>query len=144
MAGDTMQLQVVTPEGITLEGVVIKALVVPSVSGYLGILPNHAPMVAALKPGIVRYKEGDHMRVMATGSGFLEISQNQATLLVDTADAGEDIDLSSARNVYQRLSGEMSKKYDPKTPAEQVEAYEVARARVRAAEMAAGGERARH
>jgi F-type H+-transporting ATPase subunit epsilon len=144
MAGDTMRLQVVTPEGITLEGVVIRALVVPSVSGYLGILPNHAPMVAALKPGIVRYKEGERMRAMATGSGFLEISQNQATLLVDTADAGEDIDIASARSAYQKLAGEMVKKYDPKTPPEQVEAYEVARARLRAAEMVAGGERGKH
>lgn len=142
MFGDSIQFQVVTPERTVMRDVTIKALVVPSTEGYLGILPNHAPMVAALKPGVVRYKEGEHFYVMAVGAGFAEISDNQATLLVDSAEPGHEININEARAHYEHIVGRLGDKDDPMRQEEDaLAAFEVAKARLKAAEITHSAER---
>ena len=135
MFGDSMQLQVVTPERTVVRDVTIKALVVPSTEGYLGILPNHAPMVAALKPGVVRYKQDNHFYLMAVAGGFLEISENQVTLLVDRAEPAQEINISEARLLYEKMLGKAVAKGDPDfDDTEALMNLEIAKARLQAAE----------
>jgi len=136
-----MLLQVVTPEGTVLNGVEITALVVPSTEGYLGVLDKHAPMVAALKPGVVRYREAERLVFMAVGSGFVEVSANQATLLVDMAERAEEIDMTSARANFQRLFDQVRKKPAAARTSAEVEALDLATARLQAAESLSGSAR---
>lgn len=61
----------------------VTALTVPAEDGYLGVLAHHAPMVAALGEGKLTLRRGDRLTEYTIDGGFLEVSRNQATLLVD-------------------------------------------------------------
>ncbi|UCD65002.1 MAG: F0F1 ATP synthase subunit epsilon [Candidatus Zixiibacteriota bacterium] len=95
-------LSIVTPEKVFYEADV-KSLVVPGSEGYLGVLPNHAPLITALKPGKIEFRDRDDKpHALAVSSGFLEVSRNNANLLVEAAEFAEDIDLERAREAYRR------------------------------------------
>ena len=96
------RLSIVTPEKVFLEED-IKSLVVPGTEGYLGVLSNHAPLITALKPGKIEYRDaGDTVQILAVSGGFLEVSNNIATLLADTVERADDIDIDRARAAYER------------------------------------------
>jgi len=63
----------------------VSSLVAPADSGYLGILADHAPMVAAMASGKITLKEesGSTKTIDYQGGGFLEVLDNQVTLLLD-------------------------------------------------------------
>lgn len=76
---------ITTPDRTVYDAAVL-SLVVPAARGYLGILAHHAPLVAALEPGTITCTEPDgHASSFTTGSrGFVEFSENTATILLDT------------------------------------------------------------
>jgi len=102
MAGKSMSLQVITPEGAVLNAVETDAVVVPVTDGSMGILHNHAPMVATLRIGVLRYKDGGSFKRVALTGGFLELSNNKITVLADTAESGESIDVLRAQEAKKR------------------------------------------
>ncbi|GAB6153336.1 F0F1 ATP synthase subunit epsilon [Desulfosporosinus burensis] len=100
MAG-TFSLQIVSPEGNVLKEDV-EFVVLPGGLGELGILPNHSPLIAGLDVGVIRYtKNGDIKRAAITG-GFVEVVDNTATVLADTAELAEAIDLTRAVEAKER------------------------------------------
>ena len=139
MAGDTLTLRVVTPENTVLDRLSVKAMVVPMTAGYLGILPNHAPMVAALRAGVFKYKDGEAYRAMAVGGGFIEVADNQATVLVDTAEMGENVDVLRAKAAMERAVSRLRERQSNIDFNRAKTALERARARLRAAEEDRGG-----
>ena len=104
MAGRTFQLQVVTPDRIVLDAEVV-SLVAPGVEGYLGVLPNHAPMVTELGVGELRYTtpDDDEMRLAVSG-GFMQVTGDKTTVLADSAERAEQINVERARAALQRAS----------------------------------------
>lgn len=110
MAG-TFALRVVSPEGNVLKDDVEFA-VLPGEAGELGILPNHAPLIAGLNVGVIRYtKEGDSKRLAISG-GFVEVADNQVTVLAETAEPGEMIDLTRALAAKERAEMRISQHRD--------------------------------
>ncbi|HYF76810.1 MAG TPA: F0F1 ATP synthase subunit epsilon [Symbiobacteriaceae bacterium] len=101
MAGE-MTLQIVTPEGTVLKDVKTDAVIIPASEGSMGILHNHAPMVTALKVGVLRYKQGGSYKRVALAGGFMELSNNLITVLADTAESGETIDVLRAQEARKR------------------------------------------
>lgn len=101
MAGE-MTLQIVTPEGTVLKDVKTDAVIIPASEGSMGILHNHAPMVTTLKVGVLRYKQGANYKRVALNGGFMELSANRVTILADTAEAGETIDVLRAQEARKR------------------------------------------
>jgi len=99
MTKKSLTLEVVTPERMLLSEEVI-TVVVPATFGYLGVLPNHAPLMAGLTPGVVRYRIGDASYRLAISGGFVEIANNKVVILADTAERAEDIDVLRARRAY--------------------------------------------
>ncbi len=96
-------LSIVTPEKVHYEGEV-KSLTVPGTEGYLGILSNHAPLISALKPGKIEFRDAnDTVQILAVSGGFVEVSQNVATILADAVEAADDIDIERARRKYEAL-----------------------------------------
>lgn len=109
MAGKTLRLEVVTPERKVLSED-ISSLVVPAIEGYLGILPNHAPMISGLEPGVLKYKVSDNYKKMAISGGFLEVSENKVSILANTAELPEEIDLERARRAKERAEERLKHK----------------------------------
>ena len=96
MAEGTLELEILTPDGVALRETV-QSITAPSVEGEFGVLPGHRPLLAALKAGIVSYvKDGTEVRV-AVGPGFAEIYEDRAVLLTDNLARKEDVDPVRAR-----------------------------------------------
>lgn len=81
----------------------------PGVEGEFGVLPGHAPMIACIEIGVLRYRVGDRMTKVAVGGGFFEVYENHATVLVETAESREDIDVARARRAKERAQGTLRK-----------------------------------
>ena len=106
MAGE-MTLQIISPEGSILKDVMTEAVVIPVTEGSMGILYNHAPMVTTLRIGVLRYKQGNAYSRVAIAGGFLELSNNRITVLADTAETGESIDVLRAQEARKRAEARL-------------------------------------
>ncbi|HVF31154.1 MAG TPA: F0F1 ATP synthase subunit epsilon [Pyrinomonadaceae bacterium] len=91
-----LKLEIVTPERRVLDETV-DSVTVPTASGEAGILPNHAPLISALKPGILSYSNKGTTERLAIAGGFVEVSSNKVAVLTDTAEAAGEIDVEAAR-----------------------------------------------
>lgn len=91
MATETLELEIVTPDGLALEEQVTE-FTAPSVDGEFGVLPGHRPLLAALATGIVSYKRGGEEVRVAVGNGFVEVNQDKAVLLTDHFITKDDVD----------------------------------------------------
>ena len=91
-----LKLEIVTPERRVLDETV-DSVTVPTASGEAGILPNHAPLISALKPGILSYSNKGTVERLAIAGGFVEVSSNKVAVLTDTAEAASEIDVEAAR-----------------------------------------------
>ena len=90
------RLSIVTPEKIFFDED-IQSLVVPGTEGYLGVLSNHAPLISALKPGRVEIRDTkETIHFLAVTNGFIEVSNNVATILCEAAEFAKDIDIERA------------------------------------------------
>ncbi len=99
----TFQLSIVTPE-TTIFDEMVESIVVPGAKGYLGVLANHAPLITPLQPGkITIYLPGRSTEIiLAVAGGFLEVAQNQATILADSAEHADKIDRERAQAALER------------------------------------------
>ena len=94
------KLSIVTPEKVLFDGEV-KTLSVPGSEGYLGVLSHHAPLITALKPGKVEYRDmSDRNAVLAIGGGFMEVSGNKASILADEIEFADKIDIAATEAEY--------------------------------------------
>lgn len=100
MAG-TFSLQIVSPEGNVLKEEV-EFVVLPGGAGELGILPNHSALIAGLDIGVIRYTLNSTIKRVAITGGFVEVADNAATVLADTAELSETIDLARAVDAKER------------------------------------------
>ena len=102
MADNTFMVEIVTPEEILFRDEV-SFLVAPGTEGELGIMRNHAPLVGALKIGVLRYKDPNgNQKKMAVSGGFMEVVDNVARILAETAEPGEHIDVLRAKAARER------------------------------------------
>ncbi len=84
------------------------------VSGELGIMPGHTPILVALKPHAMRIKiEGsNNEEILAVSGGFLEVSKDKITVLARTAELPEEIDVARARAALERAEKLLEKQDD--------------------------------
>lgn len=93
---DGFHLSVLTPERAVLDQEVF-SIVAPGTLGYLGVLRNHAPLITTLVPGKLTVKDLSHKaHVYAVGGGFMEVARNKVTILADTLESADEIDLKQA------------------------------------------------
>ena len=92
----TFNLNIVTPEKTVLSGDVT-SVQVPSVEGSLGILAGHAPLLAELGVGecVVRLADGTTRQLVVAG-GFLDVAKTKVSVLANTAEFDDEIDVSRA------------------------------------------------
>ena len=97
----TFYLEIITPERQFYIGPA-EALVVPAVDGEMGIYPGHEPVVTAIEPGELRYKNENKWERAAVGAGFAEIKPDYVILLVGFAEHPEEIDRMRAEAAKER------------------------------------------
>ena len=98
---DTFQLEIVTPEKLVVKEAVEEAQI-PGLGGYLGILPGHAPLITELGVGLITYRAGGSTRTLAMAWGFAEVLQDKVTILAETAERPEEIDVGRAQKAKER------------------------------------------
>jgi F-type H+-transporting ATPase subunit epsilon len=98
---EKIHLEIVTPEKQIFSGDV-DSVIVPSTTGYLGVLPGHAPLLAELGIGEISYKIGEQTDYIFCSWGFLEVLPNRVVLLAQTAELASDIDIKRAEEAKVR------------------------------------------
>ena len=111
MMADAMTLEIITPERVVLKEEVA-SVVVPGTDGYWGILPHHAAMIASLRIGVVKYRQGDRFYPLAIGGGFFEVVDNRAVILANTAERPEEIDIGRAQAAAERARRRLQESSD--------------------------------
>lgn len=91
-----LHLEIVTPEKKVFDDAV-EVVTIPTASGEVGILPNHAPLISTLKPGILSYTTKGATERMVIAGGFIEINSNKVSILADVAERSDEIDAEAAR-----------------------------------------------
>jgi F-type H+-transporting ATPase subunit epsilon len=131
---ETFLLEIVTPYGKVLSEDVDIATA-PGVEGEFGVLAGHALFITPLKVGEVSYTRGDTKQYLAIGQGFAEVLHDKTTILVESAEPGEKIDLEmarkDAREAEEALKGLKEEDPDFKRI---LETYELSKVKVRVGE----------
>jgi len=88
------------------------SLTLPGIGGYLGIWANHAPLVTALVPGVMTLKHDESggkgsMSVFAVSNGFIEVANNEVSVMVDSCEPADDIDVTRAEKALERAKGRL-------------------------------------
>jgi F-type H+-transporting ATPase subunit epsilon len=125
----TVHVDIVSAETTLFSGLA-EMVVVPGVSGELGIYPRHAPLLTQLKPGVVRLtlpNQADDELIYVSG-GILEVQPDHVTVLSDTAIRGHDLDEAKALEAQKRAEEAMKSRDS---------AMDLARAQAELAEAAA-------
>ncbi len=114
-----LKLEIVTPEKRVLDANV-DSVTITTATGEAGILPNHVPLISALKPGILTYTANGATAKLAVSGGFVEVNGNTVSVLADTASKADEIDLDAAKS--DRESAEMALTAAASGPLEENEA----------------------
>ena len=105
-----LRLEIVTAERLVLADENIDMVVAPSVDGEVGILPNHAPLIAILQIGELRVKKGADEQSIVVAGGFMEVLDDKVTILADTAERSEEIDVAAAEQARVRAQDALANK----------------------------------
>ncbi len=98
---ETLKLEMVTPyKRVLAEDV--DEITAPGFVGELGILPGHTPLLTTLKVGELSYKKGKETFYVAVNWGYLDVEHDTVTVLVDTAEKADEIDLARAKAALGR------------------------------------------
>lgn len=90
-----LNLEIVTPEKKVINDTV-ESVTIPTASGQIGILDNHAPLISTLKPGILSYTKAAATEQLVVSGGFVEVSSNKVSVLADIAEKSDEIDVEKA------------------------------------------------
>ena len=104
---ERLELEIVTPERRVLARQV-DDVTLPSVDGYMGVLPGHAALLAELDIGELSYLEGGTRQYLAVSGGFVEILRNTVSVLAETSETAEEIDLARAQKAREAAQGEVN------------------------------------
>lgn len=135
MATRTLHVTVVTAEREIFDGEA-EQVEAPGSEGQLGILPEHAAMLALLKAGALRIKhEGTEEPIFVSG-GFLEVNRDHVTVLADTAEHAEEIDQARAEEARRRAEERLAQAQSTQERVELEASLRRAINRLKVAEMA--------
>lgn len=132
---NAIELEIVTPGGVVVRESVDE-VEAPGVEGHFGVLPGHRPFMSQLRAGELRYRTGKENHFVAVHWGFAEVLPNKVTVLVETAERAEDIDLQRAETAKRRAEERLKQfgtAYDMETARAD---FERAQARLEAAKQA--------
>ncbi|MCX6762429.1 MAG: F0F1 ATP synthase subunit epsilon [Candidatus Moranbacteria bacterium] len=98
---NTIKFKIITPERTVFEDE-IDQLTLPTQEGEITVLPNHIPLIAVLQAGELVARKGGEEIAMAVSGGMVEVRRNEITILADTAERAEEIDVKRAEEAKER------------------------------------------
>lgn len=93
---DSFQLEIVTPEKLVVRDTA-QEVQIPGLNGYIGVLPGHAPLITELGAGEISYRSGGQLHRFSTAWGFAEVLPDKVTVLAETVERADEIDVSRAQ-----------------------------------------------
>ncbi|MBM4420603.1 MAG: F0F1 ATP synthase subunit epsilon [Chloroflexi bacterium] len=131
-----LKLEILTPERRVYEDEV-DMVIAPGSEGYLGILPNHAPLITELASGELRVKKGSTEQILAVFGGLMDVRDNRVSVLTEAAENSDEIDdqrAQAARENAQKALAVAVASTDPAAEARARASLERALVRLRVSE----------
>jgi len=110
-----LHIDIVTPRGSVFSSD-IKSCIAPGTDGEFCILENHTALLSALGIGMLKIQLTDGLKILATTGGFLEVYNNTISVMVETAEWAEEIDLDRAQAAAERARKRIQQKEDIDIP----------------------------
>ncbi len=107
MSAGSLQLDVVTPEGLVVS-TEVDEVVVPGPEGEFGVLPGHSPFLVLLDVGAVRYPTPQGVERLAVAHGFAEVTPESVTILAERCERPDEIDAERARAALARAEARLA------------------------------------
>jgi len=99
----SLNVRVITPDKVVWDAMADE-LILPSSTGQIGILTDHAPLLTALDIGVMRLKSDAGWTSIVLMEGFAEVDENKVTILCNGAEEGSSIDLKSAQDELEKVT----------------------------------------
>ena len=99
----SLNVRVITPDKVVWDATV-EELILPSSTGQIGILTDHAPLLTALDIGVMRLKSDAGWSSIVVMEGFAEVEDNKVTILCNGAEEGNSIDSATAQSELERVT----------------------------------------
>jgi F-type H+-transporting ATPase subunit epsilon len=99
----SLNVRVITPDKVVWDADA-EELILPSSTGQLGILTDHAPLLTALDIGVMRVKAETGWTSMVLMEGFAEVEDNKVTILCNGAEEASSIDLNTAQAELEKVT----------------------------------------
>ena len=101
MADKTFNLQIISPTRIFFDGEV-DMVEMKTTEGEIGVLAGHIPLTAILEPGVLRIKQDESTKEAALHDGFVEIRKDRVTVLAESCEWPDEIDVERASEAKER------------------------------------------
>jgi F-type H+-transporting ATPase subunit epsilon len=99
----SLNVRVITPDKVVWDAMA-EELILPSSTGQIGILTDHAPLLTALDIGVMRLKSEAGWSSIVLMEGFAEVEDNKVTILCNGAEESKNIDLATAQAELERVT----------------------------------------
>ena len=99
----SLNVRVITPDKVVWDAMADE-LILPSSTGQIGILSDHAPLLTALDIGVMRLKSDAGWTSIVLMEGFAEVEDNKVTILCNGAEEGSSIDLKTAQEELEKVT----------------------------------------
>ena len=99
----SLNVRVITPDKVVYDASA-EELILPSSTGQLGILTDHAPLLTALDIGVMRLKTAGTWTSIVLMEGFAEVENNKVTILCNGAEEGSVINKATAQEELERVT----------------------------------------
>ena len=107
---NTLHLEIVTPESRAYSDDV-EMVVLPAVEGEMGVYPMHVPLITQIKPGELVVTKAGQQIALAVGEGFVEVTADKVSVIVDMALRETDIDEAAAEDAIRRAEARLKEEH---------------------------------
>ena len=108
---DRLQLELVLPDKLVASKLV-DMVIIAGTEGDFGVLPEHAPLVSSIRPGLLEIHDSEKTEKFFLAGGFVEVLSNQVSILASELCSLEDIDISSCKDEIANLKKQLNSSQD--------------------------------
>jgi F-type H+-transporting ATPase subunit epsilon len=105
---DDLTLEIVTPERMAFSGNV-EEVTIPGTEGEFGVLRGHEALLSSVDIGQLNFTRNNKKVYFAVNTGYAEVTSNKVTILIETAERSDQIDVNRARKAKDNAEDRMGK-----------------------------------